>query len=329
MKVAILTGGRSPERDASLGAARVIAGGLEAGGHEPVIVTLDRRGTWADNGRPLLLRPGEGLLGCDVVFPALHGRFGEDGTVQGLLGILDVPYVGAGVFASSLCMDRAAFKNALSACGLPQVRYAVVSEQWWRANPAEVLEQVAGLGSPVSVRPARLGSSAGFQKITKSSRIEIALETAFSHDGVAVVEEHCCGDVVECAVLGLAHPETSVPGQIVPRGANRYDHNAKYSPGAHTLSVPAPIAPSLSAEIQRLARETFERVRCAGLARVDFLLDGDRVLVNEVNTLPGFAPTSDFVALWAATGLDLPRLCDRLVELAMERYRIERPAHAF
>lgn len=328
MKVAILAGGRSSERDASLGTAHVIAGGLEDGGHEPIIVTLDSRGTWSENGSPLSLRPGEGLLGCDVVFPALHGCVGDGGTVQGLLEVLDVPYVGAGVFASSLCMDRAAFKHVLSACGLPQVRHAVVSEQRWRANPAAVLEQVADLGSTVFVKPARLGSPVGIQKITRSSRIEIALETVFSHDGLAVVEEYCCGDVVGCAVLGLAHPETSVPGQIVLRGADRYDHNATQSNAGYTLFVPAPIAPSLWAAIQRLAGETFQRVRCAGLARVDFFLDGDRVLVHEVDTRPGFTRASDFPRLWAATGLDLPRLCDRLLELAVERYRIERTGHS-
>jgi D-alanine-D-alanine ligase len=329
VKIAILAGGRSSEREVSLSTASVIREALDEAGHESITVTIDRLGRWNADGRRLSVCPGDGLLDCDVVFPALHGAFGEDGTVQGLLELLDVPYVGAGVFASSLCMDKAAFKDALAATGVPQVRYVVVREARWRRTPELVEAEVRELGSPVFVKPSRLGSSLGIVKVTDVGRLNDALETAFSHDGVAVVEQFSPGTEVECAVIGVGDLETSLPGEIVLDGADWYDYSAKYVRGGYKLAVPAPLHAVVADEVRQLARDTFQRVGCAGLARVDFFVEDDRVLVNEVNTLPGFTPTSDFPRLWEASGIRLPALCDRLLGYAIERFRTERAGHAF
>ena len=329
MKVVILAGGRSSERDVSLSTARVIGDAVAAAGHDVVPVRIDRSGAWHRNGSRLSVSPGGGMLGADVVFPALHGPFGEDGTVQGLLELLDVPYVGAGVLASSLCMDKAAFKDSLAARGIPQLRYVVVPERRWRRAPEAVTAEIAALAMPVFVKPARLGSSVGIAKVTDVARLPVALETAFTHDGVAVVEELARGVEIECAVIGLGDPRTSVPGQIVLTGAEWYDYHAKYTPGGYTLAAPANIDDAVAAEVRRLARSVFLHVGCAGLARVDFFVDEGRVLVNEVNTLPGFTPTSDFPKLWEATGIALPELCDELLAYAVERFRTERAGHVF
>jgi D-alanine-D-alanine ligase len=329
MRVTILAGGRSSEREVSVSTAAVISDALAAAGHQVMLVSIDSSGRWRCNGQAVTLTPGEGLLGSDVVFPALHGPFGEDGTVQGLLELLDVPYVGAGVLASSLCMDKAAFKDALAAAGVPQVRYTIVPEGRWRRSPGQVEADAADFGWPVFVKPSRLGSSLGIVKVTEPARLPEALETAFSHDGVAVIEQYSPGAEVECAVIGLAEPETSVPGQIELQNGDWYDYRAKYTRGGYRLRAPAPLADAVADEVRRLARDTFVRVGCSGLARVDFFVEEDRVLVNEVNTLPGFTPTSDFPKLWDATGLDLPALCDRIISFAIERFRTERGGHAF
>jgi D-alanine-D-alanine ligase len=329
MKVGILAGGRSSERDVSLSTAGVIAESLVQAGHETVTITIDRAGGWRTNGTRLSVSPGSGLLGCDVVFPALHGPFGEDGTVQGLLELLDVPYVGAGVLASSLCMDKAAFKDAMAASGFPQVRYAVVRESTWRRDPAAVEREVAALGAPLFVKPARLGSSVGIVKVTSPAALGDALETAFSHDGIAVVEEFSPGLEVECGVIGVDDPKTSVPGAIVLGGADWYDYRSKYTRGGYTLVAPAAIPPETAEAVRRLTREAFLRVGCTGMARVDFFIEEDRILINEINTLPGFTPTSDFPRLWQNSGVQLPELCHRLLEFALERFRTERASHSF
>jgi D-alanine-D-alanine ligase len=329
MRVAILAGGRSSERNVSVSTAAIVSEALVAAGHDVTTVAIDQRGRWHCNGHDVTLSPGDGLLGCDVVFPALHGPFGEDGTVQGLLELLDVPYVGAGVLSSSLCMDKAAFKDALAAAGVPQVEYAVVSERRWRRTPALVEAEAERLGWPVFVKPSRLGSSLGIVKVTAKDRLPHALETAFSHDGVAVIERFSPGAEVECAVIGLSEPETSVPGKIELKATDWYDYRAKYTRDGYMLRTPAPLPDALCEDIRRLARDTFLRVGCAGLARVDFFVEDERVLVNEVNTLPGFTPTSDFPKLWEASGVELPQLCDRIIGFALERFRTERGGHVF
>jgi D-alanine-D-alanine ligase len=330
--VAVLHGGRSSEHEISRVSGAAVMEGVAAAGHEPVSVLLERDGGWTGpQGEPLALRPGGGLLGVDAAFPVLHGPFGEDGTVQGLLELLDVPYVGAGVLASSLCMDKVVFKDVMAAAGVPQVGYRGVPEARWRADPARVRAELAELGLPLFVKPARLGSSVGIVKVEAAAALDAALEAAFAHDGLVIAEAFSPGLEVECAVLGLDAPEASVPGEIVLlKGAGWYDFEAKYADGGMELRVPARVSDAATRMVRALAVETFRRVGCAGLARVDFFVEeGDRVLVNELNTLPGMTPTSAFPKLWAAAGVPWPEVCDRLLGWALERHRAERAGHAF
>jgi D-alanine-D-alanine ligase len=326
MRVVVLAGGRSSEHDVSLSSAAAVRAGIAAAGHEVVPVTIGRSGAWRlDDGEELGLRPSGGLLGADVVFPVLHGPFGEDGTLQGLLELLDVPYVGAGVLASSLCMDKVVFKEVLAAAAVPQVPYVAVREPRWRADPDAVERELAALGTPVFVKPARLGSSVGIAKVSTEAELGPALGAAFAHDGLVIVEGFSAGIEVECAVLGNDEPEASIPGEIVLTGSDWYDYEAKYRPGGMELVAPARVPEAVLEEVRRLACDTFVRVGCAGLARVDFFVEGDgHVIVNELNTLPGFTETSVFPKLWEASGLSFPDLCDRLLALALERFAAER-----
>jgi D-alanine-D-alanine ligase len=326
VRVAVLHGGRSSEHPVSLASAESAIGGVVAAGHEPVRVLLARDGGWrGPDGAPLALVPGGGLLGCDVAFPVLHGPFGEDGTVQGLLELLDVPYVGAGVLASSLCMDKVVFKDVLAAAGVPQVGYRALRQAKWERDPAAVRAALEPLGLPLFVKPARLGSSVGIAKVREAGELDAALERAFAHDALVIAEAFSGGTEVECAVIGLDEAEASVPGEVVLlRGAEWYDYEAKYADGGVRLEVPARISPAATEEVRRLAVDTFLRVGCAGLARVDFFVEGERVLVNELNTLPGMTPTSAFPKLWEAAGVPWPQAVDRLLGLALERHRAER-----
>ena len=334
LTVAVLAGGRSSEHDVSLASGAAIREGLLAAGHEVVPVEIARDGTWRAGEEPVRVRPGEGLLGVDVVFPALHGPYGEDGTVQGLLETLDVAYVGAGVAASALCMDKVLFKRVLSATagpGVPQVEYVGVREQRWRAAPARVLGEVAELGLPVFVKPAHLGSSVGIVKVTEPARMTDALEQALAHDELAIVEAMAVGVEVECGVLGLPLAERSAgasalapalasePGEVVFAG-EFYDYAAKYTPGGMELVIPARISDTARARVRELAVETFVQVGCEGLARVDFFVDGESVVVNELNTMPGFTPTSVYAKLMSASGIPYPELLDRLCRLGIERH---------
>jgi len=331
VRVAVLAGGRSSEHSVSLDSAATVSAALQEAGHEVVAVRLARDGSWkGPDGAALALSPGGGLLGVDVAFPVLHGPFGEDGTIQGLLELLDVPYVGAGVLASSLCMDKIVFKEVLAAAEVPQVGYLAVRELAWQDTPDAVRASLEGLGLPLFVKPARLGSSVGISKVTSAEELDGALETAFQHDGLAIVEAFSPGIEVECAVTGNGEPEASLPAEVVLQGADWYDYEAKYSPGGVELEIPARVDGAVIEEIQALARETFLRVGCSGLARVDFFVEeGGRVLVNELNTLPGMTATSGFPKMWEASGRSFPSVCDRLLELGLERYRAERAGHAF
>jgi D-alanine-D-alanine ligase len=309
MRVAVLGGGRSGEHEVSLGSAEAVRSGLAAAGHEVVDVRLARDGTWTVEGEDVRLEPGRGLLGCDVAWPVLHGPYGEDGTVQGVLELLDVPYVGAGVLASALCMDKVLFKDVLAAAGVGQVDYRAVR----RDGPVDL----GRLGYPLFVKPARLGSSVGIAKVRGPGDLDAALEGAFAHDSLVIAEGFSGGMEVECAVLGGAASEL---GEIVLPDAEWYDYEAKYSEGGMELVVPARIPGAVADEVRRLALETFARVGCRGLARVDFFVEevpgGHRVLVNELNTMPGFTRTSVYPKLWEASGVGFTELCDRLLSLA-------------
>jgi D-alanine-D-alanine ligase len=340
--VAVLAGGRSAEHEVSLASGEAVRDGLRAGGHEVLWVRIERDGAWRYEGERLHVCPGEGLLGVDVVFPALHGPFGEDGTVQGLLETLDVAYVGAGVAASAVCMDKVLFKQLMQTAGVSQVDYVGAREQRWLQAPEQVLTEIAGLGLPVFVKPAHFGSSVGIAKVATAAAMQEALDAAFAHDPLVIVEALARGVEVECGVLGRPRAEragvapsgievaagagaalASEPGEIVFKG-DWYDYAAKYIPGGMELKVPARITASARKRVQELAVAAFEYAGCEGLARVDFFVDGERVLVNELNTMPGFTPTSVYAKLMASSGIVYPELLDRLCRLALERHEQQR-----
>lgn len=329
--MAVLSGGRSSEHDVSLASAASVAGGLREAGYEVSLIEIGRDGVWRRNGETVLLEPGSGFLGHDVVFPVLHGPFGEDGTVQGLLECLDVPYVGAGVLASAACMHKVVFKQLMAEAGVPQVDYRAVREADHRENPGRVAREVAELGLPVFVKPARLGSSVGIGRVSTPDALGPALRTAFEHDSVVIVEAFAAGREIECSVIGNDDAVASEPGEILLAAGEDgwYDYEAKYTPGGMQLVVPARVSAGARARIRELAAEVFLRSGCTGLARVDFfLLDDDTVLVNELNTMPGFTETSVFGSLFAASGLPYGELLVRLVELAVSRHAAER-AHRY
>jgi len=325
-RIVVLGGGRSSEHDVSLASAASVRAGLERAGHEVVAVEIARDGVWRFDGEELSPTPGRGLLGADAVFPVLHGPFGEDGSVQGLLECLDVPYVGAGVLASAACMDKVVAKDLLARAGLPQVDYRGVRHARWREDRDAVLRSLAPLGLPLFVKPARLGSSVGIVRVSAADELAAALETAFVHDPFAIVEAAAAGIEVECAVLGNDDPDVSLPGEIILTGdeGGWYDYEAKYVGGGMRLIVPARIPPRAAERVQTLAVEAFALLGCAGLARADFFVDGETVLVNELNTMPGFTETSVYGKLWTASGLAYEALLGRLVELAIERHARER-----
>ena len=320
MRVAVLAGGRSSEHDISLASAEAVRAGLAEGGHEPVDVRISREGRWTADGSPVPLEPGAGLLDADVAFPVLHGPYGEDGVVQGLLEVLDVPYVGAGVMASAVCMDKVLFKELMARAGIPQVEYAAVRQ----GDDSAALER---LGIPVFVKPARLGSSVGISKVTDAAALPGALAAAFEHDPLVLVEAFADGMEVECSVLGNEEPVASQPGEIVIH-ADWYDFEAKYEPGGMELQIPPRLVEPVSERVRELAVDVFKRVDCAGMARVDFFVEdpeGDpRVLVNELNTIPGFTATSVYAKLFEASGVPYVELLDRLLALALERHERER-----
>jgi D-alanine-D-alanine ligase len=331
LKVAALAGGRSSEHDVSLSSGAAVRDGLLAAGHEVVSVQIGRDGAWRRDGEGerLALTPGAGLLDADVVFPVLHGRFGEDGTVQGLLEMLGVAYVGSGVAASALCMDKVLFKELMAAAGdVPQVGYVDVQEQRFAGTGRqELLEQVMRLGLPVFVKPSHLGSSVGIVRVATEDELLGALESAFTYDARVIVEAAASGIEVECGVLGRltaertdgAVAQASLPGEIAFEG-DFYDFEAKYEPGGMELLVPARISDAAAAQVRELALEAFARAGCDGLARVDFFVDGDDVLLNELNTMPGFTPTSVYAKLLEASGVAYPEVVDRLCRLALERF---------
>jgi D-alanine-D-alanine ligase len=318
MRVAVLSGGRSSEHEISLESGASVTAGLREAGHEVSPVLLERDGRWTHEGSEVELRAGGGLLGADVAFPVLHGPFGEDGTVQGLLECLDVPYAGPGVLAAAISIDKLTFKRLLVFHGIPQVDFCEAGEEGWR-------ERVAAMGLPVWVKPARLGSSVGISKVTSPERaLDEAVELARRHDPRVIVEANGGGREVECSVIGNEEPRTSPPGEIVAH-ADWYDFEAKYSEGGMDLVVPARIGDEANARVRELAARVFKAIDGSGLARCDFfVLDDGEVLVNELNTIPGFTSTSVFAKLFEADGIAYQELCDLLVHYALERHEAQR-----
>jgi D-alanine-D-alanine ligase len=308
---------------ARLEAARPVRGGREvhlvARPSEETILSIDRRtADVRDQGHAVVTG-----LNLDAIFPILHGPYGEDGTIQGLLELANVPYVGAGVLASAVGMDKALMKLVFAATGLPVCPYRVVLRHDWQRNREAIARDLeAALGFPMFVKPANLGSSVGISKAADSGSLPAAIDLAGSFDRKIVVEAAVPGArEIECAVLGNDDPLASVPGEVVP-SREFYDYEAKYIDSGSEIFIPADLPPSTVAEIQRLSIAAFQAVDCAGMARVDFLMERETgtIYVNELNTIPGFTTISMYSKLWAASGLEYGALLDRLLALALERH---------
>ncbi len=315
-------------------AAHVLAA-IDRERYDVTAVGIDRAGTWhvrpelpPADAHPGALEvagsaesPSSILTSGTVVLPLLHGPMGEDGTVQGLLELAGVPYVGAGVLGSALAMDKTAAKQALAAAGVPQARWETLHEPHFKATASTLGGILERLGDTVFVKPANMGSSVGVSKATSADELATALEVAFSYDEWVVVEENIVGREIELAVMGNADLEFSVPGEIIP-AADFYDYNDKYHDGAAKLIIPAELSRLEITEMERLAQAAYTALRVEGMGRVDFLYEpeGRGFLLNEINTIPGFTPISMYPKMWEATGVSYPRLIDSLLELAVERF---------
>jgi D-alanine-D-alanine ligase len=346
IRVMVVFGGRSAEHDVSRATAVAVARALDPVRFEVIPVAITRDGRWllADAARELIARdpgalpdalevngsqleqlggvvarPGSGGLGVDVVFPLLHGPYGEDGTIQGLLDLADLPYVGSGVLGSAVGMDKAMMKRAFTACGLPQGAYLELRDGQDRDAFADRV--VAELGLPAFVKPANMGSSVGVSKAHDRAELVAAVDLALEFDEWILAEEAIVGREIEVGVLGDAPAVASLPGEIVP-AAEFYTYEDKYEDGEATLLAPAPLDDAHTAEVQALAVQAFEACRCEAMARVDFFFDesGRGFLVNELNTIPGFTPISMYPRLWEASGVPYPELLERLIDLAIERH---------
>lgn len=362
IRVALLFGGKSAEHDVSLRSAQTIMGAFDPGRYDVVPIGITRQGRWLSGGDPMaaltaaspMFHLGEGeqasdtsldedatsalaaasgsdaslaippsmTQNIDVVFPALHGPMGEDGTLQGMLELAGVPYVGAGVLGSSVAMDKAMTKTVLTQAGLPQLPWRMVLRKEYERDPRRVAEWIGRtIGFPCFVKPANLGSSVGISKVAGAEELPAALELAGQHDRKIVIEQGVDAREIEMAVLGNDEPVASVAGEIVPRDGF-YDYNAKYIDDSAELIVPAAIGPDVLIYLQGLAVDTFRALDLSGMARVDFFIERstDRIYINEVNTLPGFTSISMYPMLWQASGVPLDQLVDRLVQLALERH---------
>jgi len=313
LRVAVIYGGRSGEHDVSLRSAQAIMNGMDPAKYEKIEYLIDRQGKWSPG--PILPEPGAHPA-IDVVFPVLHGTFGEDGTVQGLLELADLPYVGAGVLASSVSMDKEMMKRVCMERMLPVVDYLAV------AREQACLAAVRGrLPFPVFVKPANLGSSVGISKAHNDQELEAALALAAQFDRKIIVERGIEGRELECAVLGNQTPVASLPCEILP-SREFYDYEDKYLLDQARTQVPADLPAEVAQELRRLAVECYRAVECEGMGRVDFLLEGStgKLYINEINTIPGFTSISMYPKMWEHSGLGFSALIDRLIALAIERH---------
>ncbi len=338
--VALIFGGRSAEHEISLISAGAIHKNLPREKFDIRSIYITRNGLWKtvegpstdiaalEKGPAFSFLPWEAGAAqagafADIYFPVLHGPFGEDGTIQGLLELGDVPYVGAGVTGSALGMDKALSKSVLRDHGLPVVPFETVRELEWTKAPAAVLRRLRrALAPPLFVKPSNLGSSVGITKVTAQARLPAALDTAFRYDATVLVEKGIVGRELELSVLGNDQPESSAPGEIIPY-REFYDYNDKYIDGKTRFIVPAPLRPRTLVRVRALGVAAFKALGASGMARVDFFLEKgtNRIFVNEINTIPGFTEISMYPKLWDASGLPFPRLLERLIELGFERHR--------
>lgn len=346
LRVGILFGGRSAEHEISILSARNVAEALDRSKFEPVLVGIDKSGRWLTQSESALLTSSrdprlvkineggaisvapfpvsssDGGPAFDVVFPVLHGPLGEDGAIQGLLELAGIPYVGAGVLGSAVGMDKDVMKRLLVGAKIPVAKFVVVKAAEFESNPAAVCRKVAALKFPLFTKPANLGSSVGIRRVKSKKELEAALAYAFEYDVKVIAEENIVGREIECSVLGDDDPIASVAGEIVVEHADGfYSYDAKYvdDKGA-TLQIPAKLDRATLKRVQQLAIRTFQALECSGLARVDFFLTSrGRLLVNEINTLPGFTAISMYPKLWQVSGLNQTDLITRLIEIAMKR----------
>lgn len=341
-RVAVILGGRSGEHEVSIVSARSVIAALDPGRWEAVPIGISRAGNWLspretrtlldggarafqDAGAPVL-HASEALAAldsCDVVFPLVHGTFGEDGTLQGFLEIAGKPYAGAGVAASAIGMDKALMKALFREAGIPVARYSVIRSWEYTLAQNDSMSLIEhAIGYPCFVKPANGGSSVGITRARSREDLPAAFAAAFAYDDKAVVEQAVIGREVECSVLGNEDPRVSIVGEIVP-DREFYDYESKYSSTSTTeLRIPAPITESAAREVRELALRMYRVMGCEGYARVDFFLtSGDRVVANEVNTIPGFTSISMYPKLWEASGLPYPDLLSRILELAFERHQ--------
>ena len=314
LRIAVLYGGRTGEHEVSLRSAESIIAAMDPARYDVQRVLIDKEGRWQP--RPIAPEPG-GNPEIDVVFPVLHGTFGEDGTVQGLLELADLAYVGAGVLASAVSMDKEVMKRLMVERGLPVVEYISVRRGKFRH------EEICGkFPFPVFVKPANLGSSVGVSKAKTCDELMAALEFAAQFDRKIIVERGIQGREFECSVLGNDDPVAAVPCEILP-SRDFYDYEDKYLLNKAQTVVPADISADQAATIRRLAVECYQAVDCEGMARVDFLLEAatEKFFINEINTIPGFTSISMYPKMWEASGLGFAKLIDKLIELALERHR--------
>jgi len=312
LRVAVVYGGRSGEHEISLRSAQSIRKALDPERYKVIDYFISNEGKWRP--RPIVPEP-HGNPEIDVVFPVLHGTFGEDGTMQGLLELADLAYVGPGVLASSVAMDKAVFKRVMRESGLP-----VVESVTMRADKLDPAAAIAALPFPMFVKPANLGSSVGISKVKDAAGLEIALAEAAKYDDKIVIERGIEGREFECAVLGNLDPIASTPCEILP-SREFYDYDDKYLLDAARIELPAKLDAPQTAEMQRLAIECFRATGCEGMSRVDFLMERatGKLYINEINTIPGFTSISMYPKMWEYSGIPYPTLLNRLIELAMER----------
>ena len=354
IRVGILFGGRSAEHEVSLQSAKNVVDALDKTKYEPVLIGIDKKGHWhiSDSSKYLLhaenpkliklnesrkevgLIPGrkenqfmvadqrEAMSDIDVVFPILHGPLGEDGTIQGMLRLANLPFVGSSVLGSAVCMDKDVTKRLLSQAGLPICKYLAFKKS--DAKKIKYSEVTKTLGSPIFVKPANMGSSVGVSKVKSESEFHAALTSAFTYDQKILIEEGIVGRELEVSILGNDNPITSIVGEIIPQ-AEFYSYEAKYiDENGAVLDIPAKIDGSTSDEVKSLAVKAFKALECAGLARCDFFFRKDgKLLINEINTIPGFTRISMYPKLWEASGISYSELIDRLLQLAIERHADE------
>jgi D-alanine-D-alanine ligase len=338
--LALIFGGRSGEHDVSIVSAKSVDQALDREHYEVVPMAIDRNGLWADRetAQRVLTESADRTDGTepfngnfridprlvegsiDVAFPVLHGPFGEDGTIQGLFEMLDLPFVGCDAASSAVCMDKIFCKSLLARAGFQTPPWQEVDRASWDDTKDDVVDRCLGLGFPVFVKPARLGSSVGITKVGEQADLSEAVEKALSLGERALVEKGLDAREIEVAILGGRRPRASIPGEVVP-GHDFYDYDDKYVDSSCELLAPAPLGPDLTGRAQALGVEVFRLLGCHGMARVDLFLErgGDRLWVNEVNTIPGFTSISMYPRLWGLSGLDYPGLLDELIRLALSR----------